>query len=89
MIFTFKALRSPACSAKTFALFSCGSRLEKSARNFGSRYRGHSPTASAAALKAKITKKSWSLFLLPLPRSPNDYANSRILSLLKFRHCEE
>nr|WP_321318103.1 hypothetical protein [uncultured Campylobacter sp.] len=35
--------------------------LEILPQNFASHCRGHSPTASAAALRAKIAKKSWSL----------------------------
>ena len=47
----------PARAALIFILNVSGS-LEIQPQNFASHYRGHSPTASAAALKAKIAKKS-------------------------------
>ncbi|MDD0846397.1 hypothetical protein PTQ33_04575 [Campylobacter sp. 50012-21] len=47
----------PVRAALIFILNVSGS-LEIQPQNFASHYRGHSPTASTAALKAKIAKKS-------------------------------
>ncbi|MDO2409478.1 hypothetical protein [Campylobacter magnus] len=54
-------------------------KLQKLARNFCERYRYGAPRLVLRQNSKKIASQSWSLFLLPLPRNPNDCANSRIL----------